>query len=128
MNMMKKICFDKQDKKWDCCKFYKIYIKNDIKTIRMIGMTDRCPMEKSYLSWICTYYDDNCEMPLEDFLLWDVYYQLDQLTEKSYDVEMEPYDCFEQANAWVKGDGNGSTFKKLLDLTNDTFCGYYYGY
>lgn len=128
---MKKMMFDKNDKTWDVCKFYTIYTEDNIKMIKIIGMTDRKDNGKNYLSWMCTYCEDNCAMPLEQFLLWDVYYQLDFLMEscnKNIEVDMNPYKCYEQVNKWVKGDGNGSYFKKLLDLTKNTPCGYYYGY
>jgi hypothetical protein len=123
--------FDKESKEWEICRFYKIYLDNDIKMIKIIGFTDRASMGKTYLSWICTYCEESCEMPLDKFLLWDVYYQLNFLMEKctqNIEVEVEPYECYEQANKWVLADGNGSTFKKLLDLTKSTPCGYYYGY
>ena len=128
---MKKMKFNKNDKTWDVCKFYQIYMKNDIKMIKIIGMTDRESKNKNYLSWLCIYCEDNCEMPLNEFLLWDVYYQLNSLMEyceNNIEIEVPPYKCYEQANEWVKGDGNGSCFKKLLDLTEYTTCGYYYGY
>ena len=129
--MMKTTNFSKKDKTWDCCNFYKIYINNNIKMIKFIGITDRKSTGKDYLSWICTYCKDSCEMSLEDFLLWDVYYQLNVLIQRCDDnveSEVEPYECYRQANEWVKGDGEGSFFKKLLDLTEHTPCGYYYGY
>lgn len=131
MNTMKKMKFDKKSKEWNLCTFYRIYMKDNIKIIKIIGITGRASRGKEYLSWFCTYLSDDCEMPLEDFLLWDVYYQLDHLLKKcyeNYDIEMEPYECYEQANKWVIGDGNGSYFKKMLDLTEYTPCGYYYGY
>ena len=130
MHMTKTTRFDKKSKEWNLCKFYQIYMQNDIKMIRFIGMTDRVSSGKGYLSWICTYCSDDCEMPLEDFLLWDVYYQLNSLLETcdNKDVEVEPYECYAQANEWVKADGEGSCFKKLFDLTEYTPCGYYYGY
>lgn len=130
MNMMKKMQFDKKDKDWDVCKFYLIYMHNDIKMIKFIGFTDRQSQGKGYLSWICTYCEESCEMPLEDFLLWDVYYQFSSLMKscENEDVELNPYECFNQANKWVKGDGSGSWFKKLFDLTENASCGYYYGY
>ena len=69
-------------------------------------------------------------MPLEEILLWDIYYQQNILFENSNNIEPEvtPDKCYTQVNEWVKGDGNGSLFKKLLDLTETTPCGYYYGY
>lgn len=130
-NMKKIFKFDKRDNSWELCKFYKIYMKDEVKMIKFFGMTDRCDTGKNYLSWICVYCKDDCEMPIEDFLLWDSYYQLDHLMENcedNYEVELEPYECFEQVNKWVLADGNGSYFKKILDLTECTPCGYYYGY
>lgn len=130
MNTMKTMKFEKGNRMWDCCTFYRIYMKDNIKMIKFIGMTDRASNGKGYLLWLCTYCEDLCEMPLEDILLWDVYYQEEQLMRrcsKNYEIEMEPYDCYEQANKWVLGDGNGSYFKNLLKLTNDISCGYYYG-
>lgn len=128
MTMMKTMKFDKKSKDWNLCTFYRIYMKGNIKTIQFIGMTDKESRGKGYLSWICTYCEDSCEMPLEDFLLWDVFYQLNFLMKSctNKDVELEPYDCYEQANEWVKGDGNGSYHKELTDLTEYTPCGYYY--
>lgn len=127
--MMKKITFDKKDA-WDVCVFYKIYIREDVKIIKIIGLTDRASQGKDYLSWLCTYCEENCEMPLTEFLLWDVYYQKHLLLESCDNVEkeLEPYECYNQANEWLKGDGDGSYFQKLLDLTEDASCGYYYGY
>lgn len=129
--MMKKMMFNKNDKDWDVCKFYQIYMYDDIKMIKFIGMTDRESKGKNYLSWICTYCGESCEMPLENFLLWDVYYQLESLMNScdgNIECEVEPYECYMQVNKWIKGEGDGSYFKKLLDLTEYTPCGYYYGY
>lgn len=130
MNMMKKMEFEKNNHVWNLCTFYLIYMQNDVKMIKFIGMTDRESKGKDYLSWICIYCDDLCEMLLEEFLLWDVYYQFNNLMQgcDNIEIEVEPYECYEQANKWVKGDGNGSYFKKLLDITENTPCGYYYGY
>ena len=128
--MMKKTFFNKNEN-WDLKLFYTIYIENNIKIIKFIGETDRADTGKEYLSWICTYCDENCKMPLCDFLLWDVYYQRKCLFDscnKNYDVELSPQECYNQANKWVKADGDGSLFKKLLDLTENTPCGYYFGY
>lgn len=131
MNTMKTMSFEKRDKKWSNYIFYQIYIDvNNIKKIKFIGSTDREPLNKPYLSWVCKYYDEFCEISLEEFLLWDVYYQLD-LLEKKYEnkiIEVEPWECYEQANKWVLGDGNGSYYKLLVDLTENIPCGYYYGY
>jgi hypothetical protein len=98
--------------------------------IKIIGAIDRQSTGKNYLSWICIYYGNDCEMPLEDFLLWDVYYQMEQLLKDKYieEIEVEPYEGFSQANVWVKGDGDGSIFKRFLDITENIPCGYYYGY
>lgn len=128
-NTMKKTQFEKKEN-WGEHTFYLIYIRDEIKMIKLIGALDRQSMDKSYLSWICIYCGDDCEMPLEDFLLWDVYYQKDHLLQNSHveEVEVEPYECFDQANKWVRGDGNGSTFRRFLDITENIACGYYYGY
>lgn len=127
--MMKKMNFDKKEK-WDLYSFYCIYMENDIKMIKFIGVTDRGVTNKNYLSWLCVFCEENCKMPLEDFLLWDVYYQKDILFKNTNNIETEmpPLECYTQVNKWVKGDGDGSMFKKLLDLTESTLCGYYYGY
>ena len=129
MNMTKKMKFEKNEG-WKLCTFYYIYMNNDIKMIKIIGTTDRGDTGKNYLSWLCTYCAKDCEMPLENFLLWDVYYQKNFLLEscKNIEMEMTPLDCYNQANEWIKGDGHGSYFKKLLDLTENISCGYYYGY
>ena len=129
--MKKMMSFEKRSKDWEVTKFYKIYLKDNIKTIKFIGMTDRKDTNKEYLSWIGVYCKEDCEVPVEEFLLWDVYYQFNLLMEKcknNVEIELEPYECYEQANIWVKGDGNGSIFLRLVDITEDTPCGYYYGY
>ena len=127
--MMKKMSFDKKEK-WDLHTFYRIYMEDNVKMIKFIGMTDRGDAGKNYLSWFCVFCDERCKMPLEEFLLWDVYYQKDTLFKNSNNIETEvsPLECYNQVNEWVKGDGNGSLFKKLFDLTENTLCGYYYGY
>lgn len=129
MMMTKKMKFKKNDK-WDLRTFYKIYMNNGIKMIRIIGFTNRGDAGKNYLSWFCIFCSEKCEMPLEDFLLWDVYYQEDYLLKKynNTEIELSPLECYNQANKWIEGDGNGSYFKKLIDLTENTPCGYYYGY
>lgn len=131
MNMMKMMNFDKKDKNWDCCNFYQIYMKDDVKTIKFIGITDRASQGKGYLSWICITCGDSCEMSLEDFLEWDVYYQFTKLMERTeednIETDLPPQHAFIRANKWVLGDGNGSCFLNLLKITEDTPCGYYYG-
>lgn len=128
VSMMKKIQFDKKEN-WCLHTFYHIYMKDDIKMIRIIGQTDRMSTDKDYLSWICVYCNDECEIPLNDLLLWDVYYQLNSLLEDNVsEIKVPPTICFNQSNEWLKGDGEGSYFLKLLKLTEDTPCGYYYGY
>lgn len=126
---MKKMKFNKKEH-WDTCKFYQIYMKDDVKMIKFIGITDRESQGKGYLAWICTTCF-NCEMYLEDFLEWDIYYQYTKLMERcrNYIVEgeHEPQDAFDKANYWVRAKGEGSYNKNLLDLTEDTPCGYYYG-
>ena len=73
MNMMKKMKFDTKDN-WNLHTFYQIFLQDDVKMIRIIGALDRQSREKNYLSWICIYCKKDCVMPLEDFLLWDVYF------------------------------------------------------
>lgn len=128
---LKKMKFEQNSKDWNLCTFYKIYMENDVKMIKIIGITDRESRGKNYLSWICTFCEEDCKITLEQLLLWDVYYQLDLLMSRcnnNIDVEVEPYECYEQANKWLIGDGSGSYFKKLIDLTENTPCDYYYGY
>jgi len=128
--LMKKMKFDKKED-WCLYTFYQIYEKNEIKIIRLIGSTDRKSNNKNYLSWIITYYGDDCEMILKDFLLWDVYYQKEMMISDSTELEEKetsPEECFIQSNEWLKGNGNGSYFLKFLNITEDTPCGYYYGF
>ena len=127
---MKKTKFSKNDS-WDATLFYQLYMKDGNKYIRFIGQTDRVATGRGYLSWLAIFFQEECEMLLEDFLEWDVYYQKSHLFERCEDteeVELEPPECFAQANSWLLADGEGSEFKKLLDLKVDTPCGYYYGY
>lgn len=111
--------------------FYRIYMRDGNKYIRFIGQTDRKSTGRGYLSWLAIFFQEECEMLLEDLLEWDVYYQMSRLLETCEDTvekEFEPQECFTQANSWLLADGEGSEFKKLLDLKVDTPCGYYYGY
>ena len=52
--MMKKMKFEKKEN-WNLYTFYYIYMNNNTKMIRIIGMTDRGATGKNYLSWFCTY-------------------------------------------------------------------------
>ena len=129
-NMTKKIGYDKKEK-WTSHTYYQIYMEDEVKMIKIIGSTNRGDAGKPYLSWFCKFCKDDCIARLDDFLEWDVYYQLNALYENSTkikEIEVEPYECFAQANLWVKADGNGSEFKRFIDLTEDVPCGYYYGY
>lgn len=127
---MKKIKFQKNDD-WDNQTFFQIYMKDGEKTIKFIGSTERAALhDKGYLSWLARFYY-GCELPLAQLLEWDIYYQLSKLLESDenfVEVELEPAECFEKANEWVKADGSGSKMIKILDLTMETPCGYYYGY
>ena len=127
--MTKKTIFEKKEK-WVLHTFYQLYMQDNIKMIRLIGSTDRQPRSKNYLSWICIFYGSDCCMPLDEFLSWDVYYQMDNLIQNGTvrEVEVEPEECFDQSNIWIKGDGTGSVLKNFLDLTENTACDYYYGY
>ena len=127
MELMKK-SFDKGEN-WDLFKFFQIYEDVDGKKLKFIGATGRADMGKNYLSWICAYYPSTCEMYLKDILEWDIYYQIDKLFKREIfeEIEVEPYECFQQANKWILGDGSGSQYIDLLKITENTPCGFYYG-
>ena len=127
MNLTKKMFFEKNEQ-WNLVTFYRIYMEAGIKQIQIIGKTDREDRGKNYLSWICSDYEEECCMPIDKFLEWDVFYQLKMLTEnmEDADYEVEPWECYEQANTWIKGDGDGSVNLCLTKLTINTPCGYYY--
>lgn len=126
--MKKTMKFNVKSKDWDLCTFYKIYMDGNIKKIKFIGTTNCTASTVDGVYWICTYCDDSCEMPLEEFLMWDVLYQENLLFKRcdNKEIKVEPWECYEQANKWVKADGAGSTYKLIYDLTEYTSCGYYY--
>lgn len=128
--MSKKVLkFEKKSHDWDGCIFYQIYEKENIKMIKFIGETSRFSTGKGYLGWAYAYYN-GIEMPLEDFLMWDANYQFVKLIERNedliYETEVEPYECYEQANEWVLADGNGSCHLRFSYLSEETSCGFYY--
>ena len=127
---MKTMNFNQNDSNWHICTFYIIFIKDDKKYIKIIGSIDRVPNGEKYLAWLCSYYTEKCQMPLEQFILFSNYYQMEILCYNNIESEIitSPFCCFQQANEWVKADGKGSEFKKILDITKDTPCGYFYGY
>lgn len=125
---MKKIAFNMDDN-WDMLYFYKIYEVNNIKHIKFLYETNRLAQDKPYLSWVVIY-RYNCEMRLDDFLKLDVYYQLSELfnTTDHEIIELSPGEAFAHANSFLTDvDADGSTYKKLINLSIATPCGAYYG-
>ncbi len=139
--MLRKIeKFEKRDGLWDFCRFYEIYTLRDDddedddfneKYIRITSMIDREPGDNRYLDWVWTFYDmSSSTCLLKDFVEWDNYYGLSKLTKDSYKiVYSDPAECFEKANSLLTNNSSidGRYWLKILDITEDTPCGYYVG-